>query len=255
MDCCGSWTAFSYRGSYYQATDITSQVKAALRLPSASFITVRRRKGRPAAVLVCWVDSSFSTPTAHRCHPDGRNWHVRVRLNGKRGSNPEFASRSFPRVREQIDSTQAPTVGTSLATLTQHHPGLSPRWWACTPLACYPPDRQNHAWFAVCDARLGQNPSDGAVVADFGTVIPARPDIQFQSGKSGRTLNILTGYELTSDGHVSAAVNSTQETTMSFTYTESDGRRVLAFHVPWLALLADIGPRRDAFSEPDFCDC
>jgi len=26
--------------------------------------------------------------------------------------------------------------------------------------------------------------SDGAVVADFGTVIPARPDIQFQSGKS-----------------------------------------------------------------------
>jgi alpha-L-rhamnosidase len=65
--------------------------------------------------------------------------------------------------------------------------------------------------------------SDGAVVADFGTVAPARPDVQFQSGVSGRTLNILTGYELTSDGHVSTTTATTQGTDMSFKYIERAG--------------------------------
>ena len=52
---------------------------------------------------------------------------------------------------------------------------------------------------------------DGAVVADFGNVMPARPIVRFASGSAGRVLNIQAGYRLTSDGHVS----STPETDVS----------------------------------------
>ena len=65
--------------------------------------------------------------------------------------------------------------------------------------------------------------SDGAVVADFGVVMAARPDVQFQSGQANRTLNMLTGYELTSDGHVLTATAATQSTDMSFRYIERAG--------------------------------
>ena len=61
--------------------------------------------------------------------------------------------------------------------------------------------------------------SDGAVVADFGNVMPARPIVRFASGSAGRALNIQAGYHLTSDGHVA----STPETDLSFRFTQRAG--------------------------------
>ncbi|APU15617.1 alpha-L-rhamnosidase [Actinoalloteichus sp. GBA129-24] len=64
---------------------------------------------------------------------------------------------------------------------------------------------------------------DGTPVADFGVIIPARPVVRFDEGETGRTVPILAGYELTEDGRVSADRLSTQDTVMTFPYTQVDG--------------------------------
>jgi len=65
--------------------------------------------------------------------------------------------------------------------------------------------------------------SDGAVVADFGKVMSARPVVHFKTGIAGRTLDMLTGYRLLGDGHVSTATLATQGVDMSFRYTQAGG--------------------------------
>ncbi len=64
---------------------------------------------------------------------------------------------------------------------------------------------------------------DGTVVADFGTIIPARPVIDFQNGVEGRRIAIQTGYELMEDGHADTSSVSTQSTDMRYIYTQRDG--------------------------------
>jgi len=221
--------AFSYPGEgYYQATDITSQVKAGSPLAiGIIYHWYGAGKGRPAAVP--GLLGRFVVDHADGTHDviltDG-NWHVRRASQWQTGAPTRSLLLDLSQEYiEQIDSTQVPAGWDQPGYVDTASP-----WTAAQVVGVHPASVFTHL--------TGQEPrvvrsvvtpvsvktlSDGAVVADFGTVIPARPDIQFQSGKSGRTLSILTGYELTSDGHVSAAVNSTQETTMSFSYTESDG--------------------------------
>ena len=221
--------AFSYPGEgYYQATDITSQVKAGSPLAiGIIYHWYGAGKGRPAAVP--GLLGRFVVDHADGTHDviltDG-NWHVRRASQWQTGAPTRSLLLDLSQEYiEQIDSTQVPAGWDQPGYVDTASP-----WTVAQVVGVHPASVFTHL--------TGQEPrvvrsvatpvsvktlSDGAVVADFGTVIPARPDIQFQSGKSGRALNILTGYELTSDGHVSAAVNSTQETTMSFTYTESDG--------------------------------
>jgi alpha-L-rhamnosidase len=221
--------AFSYPGEgYYQATDITSQVKAGSPLAiGIIYHWYGAGKGRPAAVpgLLGRFVVQHADGTQDVILTDG-NWHVRRASQWQTGAPTRSLLLDLSQEYvEQIDSTQAPTGWDQPGYVDTASP-----WTVAQVVGVHPASVFTHL--------TGQEPrvvrsvatpvsvktlSDGAVVADFGTVIPARPDVQFQSGKSGRTLNILTGYELTSDGHVSAAVNSTQETTMSFTYTESDG--------------------------------
>jgi alpha-L-rhamnosidase len=57
----------------------------------------------------------------------------------------------------------------------------------------------------------------GAVVADFGAVYPARPQIQFAQGQPGNTISMRAGYLLDPDGQVST-LHGTQETNLSFSY-------------------------------------
>jgi alpha-L-rhamnosidase len=64
---------------------------------------------------------------------------------------------------------------------------------------------------------------DGAVLADFGRVIPARPRIRFAAGQAGRTLAMETGYRLKEDGHVDTSRDATQKSDMSFSYTQNAG--------------------------------
>ena len=62
----------------------------------------------------------------------------------------------------------------------------------------------------------------GAVVADFGAVYPARPQIQFGQGQAGNTISMRAGYLLGPDGQVST-LHGTQETNLSFTYIMGPG--------------------------------
>ncbi len=76
---------------------------------------------------------------------------------------------------------------------------------------------------------------DGAVVADFGAVVAARPRVHFSQGVAGRSLAILTGYRLLPDGHVSTAQAATQGVDMSFSYTQANGSQdfVPFTHLAW----------------------
>lgn len=65
--------------------------------------------------------------------------------------------------------------------------------------------------------------SDGTLVADFGKVIPARPEVDFRTGVAGRTLMIRAGYSLDADGRVDTGKTASQNTDMSFPYTQADG--------------------------------
>jgi alpha-L-rhamnosidase len=65
--------------------------------------------------------------------------------------------------------------------------------------------------------------SDGAAIADFGTVVPARPVVRFAAGSAGRVVPVLAGYRLTGDGHVSADKAMSQGTDMSYRVTQRAG--------------------------------
>ena len=221
--------AFSYPGEgYYQATDITGQVQA----------------GAPLAIGIVyhWYGAGQGRPTEQPPQPgllgrfviehaDGSrevivtdaNWHVRRASQWQTGA-PQRNSDGGDYV-EQIDSRQVPDGW--------DQPGYTDTvtpWTVAQVVGVHPVGIFTHL--------TGQEPrivrsvatpisvntlSDGAVVADFGTVIPARPDVHFQSGVAGRTLNILTGYQLTSDGHVATTAATTQGTNMSFKYIERAG--------------------------------
>ncbi len=59
--------------------------------------------------------------------------------------------------------------------------------------------------------------ADGAVVADFGAIYAARPQVTFARGEPGRTVTMRAGYLLDPDGQVST-VHGTQETNLSSSY-------------------------------------
>ncbi|HEY9354901.1 MAG TPA: family 78 glycoside hydrolase catalytic domain, partial [Arthrobacter sp.] len=65
--------------------------------------------------------------------------------------------------------------------------------------------------------------ADGTLVADFGRVIPARPEVDFRNGVAGRTLMIRAGYTLDADGRVDRGKTASQNTDMSFPYTQAEG--------------------------------
>lgn len=68
--------------------------------------------------------------------------------------------------------------------------------------------------------------SDGTTVADFGSVIPARPQITFKNGVSGRQFTIQTGYVLNDNGMINSSSAATQSTNMAYKYTQKDGEQI-----------------------------
>ena len=62
----------------------------------------------------------------------------------------------------------------------------------------------------------------GSVVADFGAVYAARPQVEFAHGEAGQTVSMRAGYLLDPDGQVST-LHGTQETNLSSSYIMRDG--------------------------------
>jgi alpha-L-rhamnosidase len=65
--------------------------------------------------------------------------------------------------------------------------------------------------------------SSGAVVADFGKVIPAVPVVRFRDGTAGTAVSMTAGYVLNADGTVSNSKSDNQGTDLSYRYTERAG--------------------------------
>ncbi|RSN51067.1 alpha-L-rhamnosidase [Actinomadura sp. WAC 06369] len=63
----------------------------------------------------------------------------------------------------------------------------------------------------------------GALVADFGRVIPAVPVVRFRDGEAGRRVAMHAGYRLAEDGSVSRDSDDNQNTDLAFGYTQRDG--------------------------------
>ncbi|TDD87810.1 alpha-L-rhamnosidase [Actinomadura darangshiensis] len=63
----------------------------------------------------------------------------------------------------------------------------------------------------------------GALVADFGTVIPAVPVVRFRDGTAGRHVDMHASYVLNDDGTVSRSKDDNQSTDLSYGYTQRDG--------------------------------
>ncbi len=216
--------SFAYPGEgYYQATDITAQVTA----------------GKPLAVgaLYHWYGSGQGRPAGERGlllrlvveHADGTvqtlvtdaSWRVK-RASAWQTATPKRSGDSGDYV-ERIDARNA-TPGWST-------PGFDDSSWSAPEVVGPHPSGVFTRLFAR-EARVTSTLAapvsvqvlpDGAVVADFGKVLAARPRIHFSQGKAGRALSILTGYRLLADGHVSTEKTATQGVDMSFGYTQAGG--------------------------------
>ncbi len=62
----------------------------------------------------------------------------------------------------------------------------------------------------------------GGVVADFGAIYAARPQVSFAQGEPGRTVTVRAGYLLDPDGQVST-LHGTQETNLTSSYIMREG--------------------------------
>jgi alpha-L-rhamnosidase len=229
-------SAFAYPGEgYYQATDVTEHITA----------------GQPLVlgVLYHWYGSGQGRPAGERGllarlvvdHADGTQqtvvtddtWRVK-RASAWQTGAPKRNSDGGDYV-EQIDA-RAATPGWD-------RPGFDASAWSAPEVVGAHPTGA----FSHLKGREGRTTStpispvsvktlaDGAVVADFGKVMSARPVVSFKSGVAGRSLDILTGYRLLDDGHVSTATTATQGVNMSFRYTQAGGTETFRSftHLGW----------------------
>lgn len=65
--------------------------------------------------------------------------------------------------------------------------------------------------------------ASGAVVADFGRIIPAVPVVRFRDGTAGRHVAMTAGYLLAGDGTVSNSAHDNQQTDLTYGYTQRAG--------------------------------
>lgn len=223
--------AFSYPGEgYYQATDLTRLIQAGAPLAvGVLYHWYGAGQGRPAGEpgLLVRIVVDHDDGTRELIVSDG-SWRVSRASEWQTGA-PQRNSDSCDYV-EWIDMRQHPD-GWDM-------PGFAGSGWVAPQVVGPHPS-------GVFKSVTGQEPrlrttvvapvvvktlTDGTVVADFGNVIPARPTIRFASGVAGRTLNIVAGFHLTADGHVSVVpitattpVSTSQDTDLSFKFIERAG--------------------------------
>jgi alpha-L-rhamnosidase len=220
-----SGPSYSYPDeSYYEATDVTH----AFRAGSDNAIGVLHfwsgaGQGRPAADPALLVQITV-------LHEDGsrevigtdRTWreHAAEWLPGA----PRNDEGGFT---ERVDGRRAP--------LGWDEPRFDAKDWApvtvlgpagTKPFTHLVAQRTHIVEHAVQPRSVRTLPS-GAVVADYGAVIAARPAVAFGHGVDGRAVAMHVGYVLDPDGHVSSTV-ATQGTDLGFSYTERAGAQQFA---------------------------
>ncbi|HEX2874028.1 MAG TPA: family 78 glycoside hydrolase catalytic domain [Polyangiaceae bacterium] len=228
--------AFAYPGEgYYQASDVTAQVVA----------------GKPLAIGVIyhWYGSGQGRPAGER------GLLLRLVIDHADGTQQVVLTDSSFRVkRASAWQTSAPKRNGDAGEYVEHidaraatpgwdEPGFDAEGWEAPEVVGEHPSgvfthltgQESRVMATQVPAVSIKTLGDGAVVADFGKVMSARPIVRFTSGVAGRALDILTGYRLTADGNVSTERTTTQGVDMSFRYTQAGGDETfLPFtHLAW----------------------
>ncbi|MFF1382094.1 family 78 glycoside hydrolase catalytic domain [Arthrobacter sp. NPDC058288] len=207
---CLEVSSFGYPGEgYYDAADVTALLQDGVQAElSARVHWFGPGQGRAAGVPGLLAQLQVDYDDGRReVFGTGPGWEVAegpYRQSGYRNDEGDPV--------EHLDAGLPATWGPA-ASLGRH------------PVGDFPavlPRRTFLARIPVTAARLLTAP-DGTVVADFGRVLPARPVVDFLDGQAGRTVMIRAGYSLDPDGRVGRSKSASQNTDMSFPYTQAAG--------------------------------
>lgn len=214
--------AYEYPDSgYYRTVDVTS----------------RLQEGRPAALGVQyhWYGAGQGRPKSEPGllvrleveHADGTRqvvvtdgswkvtrgpWKAAPRRNGDGGDYVE-----------EYDATAEP-VGWD-------RPGFDDSSWQAPQVVGAHPagpfqsltGQETDLSYTVIRPRTVTRLASGALVADFGRIVPAMPVVRFRDGEAGRHVAMHAGYVLASDGSVSRSGDDNQSTDLTYGHTQRDG--------------------------------
>jgi alpha-L-rhamnosidase len=216
---CLSTTSFGYPGEgYYDAADVTELLADQ---PADAAI--------PLTALLHW----YGPGQGRAAGLPGLLVHVSVQyIDGRRevfGSGPEWSAGEAPYRQSGYRNDEGDPVehldghaADSLAAAPEMPAAIS---YGSHPAPEFP---QLHPRRTVLSEefvapRSFLTADDGTMVADFGQVLPGRPEVDFLDGVPGRTLMMRAGYALRPDGRVDAGKTASQNTDMSFPYTQAAG--------------------------------
>lgn len=215
----GRGQSFDYESeTRYQGWDITDAVKKDDILTIG--ILARNYGGGQgradgAECLKGIIKVYYNDGTEQTIVTDPDNWKVstNIPLSGseKRNGEGDYVE-EYNATMEQRGYSESDFDDTSWSYATEANPSITvitPELSKQTEEVVYP----------VSVTKL----SDGTTIADFGKVIPARPSIIFENGTEGRTITIQAGYVLKSDGRIDTSKSKTQDTTMTWEYTQKSG--------------------------------
>jgi len=216
-----AWPSFSYPDEQYvRAVDITTMLKAG----RTSALGVLHRwygpgQGRPASSPGLLLQLSLWYADGSRVvHGSDGSWHERP---AEWLSSPQRNADVGDFV-EWVDGRAHPDGWAS--------PGFDESGWSppgiAGPAGTAPftrtfPQRTTIRETPVHPVRV-HTVASGAVVADFGAIYAARPQVSFAQGEPGRTVTVRAGYLLDPDGQVST-LHGTQETNLTSSYIMREG--------------------------------
>ncbi|MBD2895513.1 Alpha-L-rhamnosidase [Actinomadura sp. RB99] len=214
--------AFEYADDlFYKTVDVTSRLKAG---GDATLGAVYhwygsgqgRPKGEPGLLVRLVIDHADGTRQV--VVSDG-TWKV---ARGPWKTAPRRNGDGADWV-EDVDGTAEP--------LGWDRPGFDASSWAAPQVVgAHPTSTFKHvhgqetslAYETVHPVKVTKLAS-GALVADFGKVIPAVPVVRFRNGTAGRHVDMHAGYLLADDGTVSRSKDDNQDTDLTYGYTQRDG--------------------------------
>ncbi|MFE4197191.1 family 78 glycoside hydrolase catalytic domain [Paenarthrobacter sp. NPDC056912] len=209
---CLETTSFGYRGEhFYNAADVTAALQSSGANATLSAVAhwygpgQGRAAGRPGLLAQLTVEYDDGTRDVFGSGPSWLLAEGPYRQAGYRNDEGDPI--------EHLDATAGPE-----------------NWHPARSLGAHPvPD------FPVLSANFASverhytpavellTADDGTPVADFGRVIPGRPVVEFLRGERGRTVRLRAGYTLRTDGRVDAGKTPSQNTDMTFPYSQADG--------------------------------
>lgn len=214
--------AFGYPDDgFYRAVDVTSRLRAGRPATiGALFHWYGRGQGRPAGepgllmrLVVEHADGGRQVVVTDGSWQVARGpWKQAPRRNGDGGDYVEdidgtAEQRGWDRPGFDASGWQAPQVAGA-------HP---------TPVFKRLRGQEAGLSFTAIKPKKVTRLDSGALVADFGKVIPAVPVVRFRDGEAGRHVDMDAGYVLTADGSVSRSADDNQDTDLSYGYTQRDG--------------------------------